>query len=202
MFHFIEKPMHQRIEFAQEVDRAEVLAAAVAVGQPLPRLARVVEVEHRGDGIDAQGVEVELGQPPRGRGQQEAAHLVAFEIEHAGAPVRMQAEPRVVVLVERGAVEARQRERVAREMAGHPVEDHADAGAVAGIHQVLQVVGAAETGGRREIADALVAPGLVQRVLGQRHELDVRVAEVGGVGQQRVGELAVRIEPAVGMPPP
>ena len=50
----------------QEVDRFEVLVAAVPVRDPLAGLARVVEVEHRRHRIDAQAVE-----------------LVALEPEHA-----------------------------------------------------------------------------------------------------------------------
>ena len=40
------------VETLDEVDRFEVLAAAVAVGQPFAVLTAVVEVEHRGHGID------------------------------------------------------------------------------------------------------------------------------------------------------
>ena len=46
------------VEVAQEGDRLEVLAAAVDVGDPLAFLARVVEVEHRGDRVHAQAVDV------------------------------------------------------------------------------------------------------------------------------------------------
>ena len=46
------------VELAQERDRVEVLLAAVRVGNPLAGLARVVEVEHRRDGVHAQAVDV------------------------------------------------------------------------------------------------------------------------------------------------
>ena len=106
------------------------------------------------------------------------------------------------MLVERGAVEVRERPVVAREMPRHPVEDHADAGLVAGVDERAQVVGAAEAAGRREIAGGLVAPRFVERMLGDRHQLDVRVAHVGDVGHQLLGQLAIGVEAAVGMAAP
>ena len=50
------------------------------------------------------------------------------------------------VLVERLAVEARERPVVLREVPGHPVHDHADAGLVQAVDEVPQVVGVAEAG--------------------------------------------------------
>ena len=81
------------------------------VGHPLPALAGVVEVEHRGDGVDPQAVDVELLEPVQGVGDEEVADLVAAVVEHERPPVGVLALARVGVLVERGAVEAGQRPR-------------------------------------------------------------------------------------------
>ena len=179
------------VDLLQERDRLEVLAAAVLVGQPLAGLARVVEVEHRGDGVDAQPVDVELLEPVQRVGDQEVAHLAAAEVEDERAPVRLLAAARVGVLVERGAVEAGQRPGVLREVRGHPVDDDADAGLVQPVDEVAEVVGVAEAGRRREVRRHLVAPGAAERVLGHRQELDVREAELADVVDELVGELAV-----------
>ena len=80
-------------------------------------------------------------QPVMRAGQQEAFHLVAAVVEDVRAPVLVQAQARVFVLVQRGAVEARQRPGIRREMRRHPVEDHADAGLVAGIDKGPEIVG-------------------------------------------------------------
>ena len=96
------------VELLEEVDGFEVLAAAEAVGNPLAFLAAVVEVQHRGDGIDAQAVDVVLVEPEQGVGEQEVADLVAAVVEDHRAPVGMLALARVGVLVERRAVEAAQ----------------------------------------------------------------------------------------------
>ena len=62
------------------------------------------------------------------------------------------------MLVERGAVEPRQAVRVFRKVAGHPVENHADAVPVARVDERAEVVGRAEPAGRREEAGDLIAP--------------------------------------------
>ena len=76
------------------------------VRHPLAGLAGVVEVEHRGDGVDAEPVDVELLEPEQRIRDQEVAHLVSAVVEHQGAPVGMLALARVGMLIERRAVEA------------------------------------------------------------------------------------------------
>jgi len=70
----------------------------------------------------------------------------------------MRAAARVLVLVERGSVEACERPLVAREVRRHPVEDHADALPVQLVHERAKVVRIAEARGRREVAGDLVPP--------------------------------------------
>ncbi len=115
---------------AQEVDGVEVLVAAIAVGYPLARLAAVVEIEHGGDGIDAQRVDVELVEPIECARLQEVGDLGAPEIIDQRVPVVVEAEPRILVLVERGSVEADQPVRVGGKVRRNPVQDDADAGNV------------------------------------------------------------------------
>ena len=128
-------------EFLQESDRLQVLAPAVAVGHPLALAAAVVAVEHRGDGIHAQPVDVVALQPVQRAADQEAAHLGAAEIVEQRVPVGLVALARVGMLVERGAVEARQAVRVGRKMRRHPVENHADAGFVEAVDMAAKLSG-------------------------------------------------------------
>ncbi len=60
---------------------AEVLPSAEFVGHPLAVFAAVVEVEHRGHGVDADPVDVVLVEPEQGVGDQEVADLVAAVVE-------------------------------------------------------------------------------------------------------------------------
>ena len=78
----------QLVELLQERDRLEILAAAEAVRHPLALLARVVEVEHRRDRVDAQPVDVVLAQPEERVREQEVLHLGAAEVEDVACPSR------------------------------------------------------------------------------------------------------------------
>ena len=175
----------------QERHRVEVLAAAELVRDPLALVARVVEVQHRRDRIDPDPVDVVLAQPEQRARDQEVADLVAPEVEHQRAPVRMGAAAGIRVLVQRGAVEPGQPELVAREVRGDPVEDHADAVCVHAVDELAQVVGRAVPRSRREVARHLVAPRAAERVVHHRQQLDVREAHVLHVRRQLVGELEV-----------
>ena len=132
-----------------------------------------------------------LAQPVERVREQEVAHLVAPVVEDERAPVGMRAAARVLVLVQRRAVEPRERPLVAREVRGHPVEDHADLLPVELVDERTEVVRVAEARGRREVAGHLVAPRAAVRMLHHRQELDVREAEVLRVGAELRGELAV-----------
>ncbi len=179
------------VHLLQEGHGVEVLAAAVLVGRPLAGLAGVVEVEHRGDGVHAQAVDVELLAPVDRVGDEEVADLGAAVVELQRAPVRVRGPQRVLVLVERAAVELGQGPVVAREVRRHPVHQHADARPVQGVDQVLEIVGRAEPRGRRVEAGDLITPRAAEGVLGDRHQLDVREAEVLDVRGQLLGQLPV-----------
>ena len=123
----------------QEGDRLEVLAAAVLVGRPVPLALGVVEVEHRGDGVDAQSVDVVPVEPEQRVGEEEVGDLAPPVVEDERPPVAVLAAPRVGVLVEVRPVEAGEPVRVLREVGGHPVEDHADPFRVAPVDERHEV---------------------------------------------------------------
>ena len=179
------------VEGAHEGDRLEVLAAAVLVGQPVARLARVVAVEHRGDGVDPQRVGVVLVEPEHCRGDEEALRLVAAVVEDVAVPLGVEAEPRVGVLEEVRAVEVGEPVLVAGEVRRHPVEDDPEPALVQVVDHPHQVLGRAVPPRRREVTRRLVAPRAVERVLHHRQQLDVREAERERVIGERGAELAV-----------
>ena len=172
------RAVDDRVQLPQERRRLEVLPAAVAVRHPLAGLARVVEVEHRRDGVDPEAVGMELLEPVEGVREEEVAHLVARVVEDERPPVGVRAAPRVRVLVQRRAVEAGERPLVAREVGRHPVEQHADPVPVELVDELPQVVRLAQRRLRGEVPGHLVAPRGPVRVLHDRHQLDVREAEL------------------------
>jgi hypothetical protein len=131
------------VHLPQEVDGLQVLPAAVHVGDPLPGLAGVVEVEHGGHPVHAQPVGVVAVEPEEGAAHEERAHLVPAVIEDEAVPVGVEALAAVGVLVEMGAVEVPQAVLVGGEVAGHPVQDHPDAAPVQDVDQVHEVLGGA-----------------------------------------------------------
>ena len=97
---------------------------------PFAFFAGVVEVQHRGDGVDAQTVDVELLEPVQRVRDEEVAHLGVPEVEDQGAPVLLFAPAWIGVLVEGLPVESGERPVVLREVPRNPVDEHADAGLV------------------------------------------------------------------------
>ena len=179
------------VQLLEEADGLQVLAAAELVGQPVARLAAVVEIEHRGHGIDPQAVDVVLVEPEQGVGDEEVADLVAAVVEDQRAPVAMLAAAGIGMLVQGRAVELPQAVAVAGEVGGNPVEDHADVVLVAEIDEIHQVVRRAVAAGGRIVAHGLIAPTGRQRVLAHRQQLEVRVVHLLAVIDELVGQLAI-----------
>ncbi len=174
----------------EQADRLVVVVAAIDVRYPLAGVARIVQIEHGGDCIDPQAVDVELVEPEQGAGYEELAHCVAAEVVDVGVPVRVPATARIFVFVERGAVEAGQAVGIGREVGWYPVQNDADAGLVALVNEVFEIVRGAVAAGGREHAHRLVAPGAAEGVLGDRQQLDVGVLHLLDVGDQLHRQLA------------
>ena len=185
----------EHVQLLQELDRLEVLAAAVLVRHPLPLLARVIEVQHRRHRVHPQAVDVELLDPVERVREQERSHLVPAVVEDQRAPVLMLALAGIGVLVGGGAVEPRQAMLVLREVARDPVEDHADVGLMTGVHERLEILGRTEAAGRREEANHLIAPRAGERMLHHRQQLDVGEAHLLHVGHELGGHLAIGEQP-------
>ncbi len=186
---------HLRVGAPQEFDGVDVLAAAVTVRNPAAGRAAVVEIDHRGDRIDAQPVDAVALHPEQRVGHEEVRHLDAAVVVDQRAPVEVAALHRVGVLVKRGAVEPPEPVRIVGEMPGHPVEQYAEALAVAGVDQHREIFRRAEAACWREQPGRLVAPRAVERMLGHRHQLDMGEAHVGGIIGQLLRQFAIG-EPA------
>ncbi len=165
------------VQLAQERHRAEVLATAVLVRDPLARLPRVVEVEHRRDRVDAQPVDVVPVEPEARAAHEERAHLVAVVVEHERVPSR-DGIPGAGRRARRdGCRRSSARPNSSdREVRRHPVEDHADVVLVQRVDECHEVGRRPEPRRRREVRRGLVAPRSEERVLHDREQLDVREA--------------------------
>ena len=183
---------HGGVRLADEGRGVEVLLGTELVEALLAGVVDAeVHVEHRADAVHADAVDVEGLDPVEGVGHEEAANLPAGEVELVGAPVGVD-----LVLIEHLAVEGREAVSVGAEAAGNPVHDHADAGLVAGVDEVHELLRVAEARGRRKVAGGLIAPGAVERVLREGQNLDVRVAHLLHVGDELLREVVVGVEGA------
>ncbi len=165
------------------------------VRNPFAASAAVVEIEHRCDRIDAQPVEAVALEPEQRTGDQEIGDFGSPVIVDQRSPVEVSPLARVGMLVERGAVELREAMRIVGEMARHPIENDAKPGTMAGVDQRRKIRRAAEPARRRELSGRLIAPGAVERMLGDRQELHMREVQVADIGRKLVRKLAIG-EPA------
>ena len=128
-------------------------------------LARIIEIQHGGHGVYAQTVDVIFVQPEEGIGNQVILHFVPAVVVDQRAPVRMRALAWIGMLVKMGSVELRETVGVAREVRGSPVQKNAQVRLVAAIDEFHELRGCAEAAGGGVIADGLVTPGAVKRML-------------------------------------
>src|SRR4051812_42466325 len=127
---------------------------------------------------------MELPEPEQRAGDEETLYLAAAEIVDAGVPIPVKALAGVLMLVQRRTIEARQAMRVVGEMSRHPIEDHAEIGAVAGIDEPREALGRAEAGRWRELRKRLISPRAAERMFHDRQQLDVGESQLGGIGDQ------------------
>ena len=137
--------VHRLIQLLEKRHRVEILTPTKPVAQPLPRLAAVVEVEHRGDGIHTQPVDVELLDPVQGVRKQKVAHFMARIVEDVGTPFRVITQSGIFMLVARRAIEAPQRPVVLRKVGRYPIEQHTDPRGMHRIHKAAELIGRAVT---------------------------------------------------------
>ena len=134
------------VELPEKLDGLKIFAPAILVGNPFALLSRIIQVEHRSHRVHPQAVHMKAFAPEQRVGGQEIAHFVPAVIEDQRAPVLVRTFARVLVLIERGAVEARQRPVIPRKMRRHPVHDDTNAGFVQRVDEKLKIIGRAITG--------------------------------------------------------
>src|SRR5947209_6821855 len=93
----VERAEVRELLLAREVNAFEVLATAELIRSPAPGGSAVIEVEHRGDGVNTQPVNVALAEPEERVGDEKISDLVATVVENVRAPIGMLAETRVFV---------------------------------------------------------------------------------------------------------
>ena len=163
-----------------QVNHGVFVHAAVEVQAVIAEILAqtVVPVQHGGNAVEAETVDVVFLHPVFHIGQQVIAGFVLAVVEAAGAPGRMVALRAAVEVEIIRAVEFGQAfQGVLHAVAVHDVHDHGNAFTVGVVHQGLELLGRAETGAQRKEITYLIAERAVIRVLLQRHDLDGVVAQ-------------------------
>ena len=125
---------------------------------------------------------MELLHPVKRVGNQVVAHLRSAVIVDQCSPMRMRPLSRIFVLVQACSVEPGQSVSIPRKMSRNPVQNHADSCFVQFIDKILKILRCAITCSRCIIADDLIAPGSIQRVLHNRHQLYMGIAHFLHIG--------------------
>ena len=134
---------------------------AVDIGNPLSVIFAVIQIQHGSHCIHADAVRVILFCPEQRVGNQEIGNLRPSVVVDQGAPVRMRALSRILMLVNTGSVKAGQTMGIPRKMSRYPVQDHANAVLMHIVHEVHKIIRSAIAAGRRIVTGHLIAPGLI-----------------------------------------
>ncbi len=179
------------VQVTEKFHAFEVLAPPVLVGQPFPRFAAVVPVNHRGHRIYPNAIDVILLKPEQGAADQKVFDFVAAQVKGVGAPALVLAEARIGMFEQGRAVEFCQTVAVFGEVAGHPVQNYSYPVLVAAIDKVHEIL--RRTVPRRGGIEAhhLVAPGSVVRVFQYGQQFEVGKAQFFDVRNEAIGQFAV-----------
>ena len=152
----------------------------------------MVEVEHGGDAIEAETVEVVLIKPEAAVGEEEVEDVRLAVVEATGVPGIVPTAGAVVEVLIRRAVEKGETIALVLDGVGMDnVHDDGQAHAVRLVHQRLQLLRRAETGARGEEVGDVVAEAAIVRVLHDAHQLERVVAGLLDAGEDLLRELGV-----------
>ena len=185
--------MNQLVGQGEISDGIAVLMSVVVVAIGHEALAEAVAVvEHGGDAVEAEAVEVELLEPVLAVGEQEVEHFVLAVVEAKAVPCGMLSAVALVEVLAGVAGKVCQAfHLILHSMAVHDVHDDSKAHAVRLVDEGFQLVGSAETGARSKEAADVVAEAAVIGMLLDGHYLNAVVAIGSHSGQDIVAELSI-----------
>ena len=163
------------IELAQEIHGFEIARIAVFIRLPLAIFAPIVQIQHIGNRIDTQPIDMELFKPEHGIGNQEALNLRAAIIEVRRTPFPVLGALLVVRLIKRLSIEVAQSLLIFAKMSRYPVHDDSDAILMCLVNEITEIIRLTVAARHRKISRSLIPPGTIERMLTERHELNMRI---------------------------
>ena len=166
------------VQMLQKFYCFQVLVAAVDIRYPLTVILAVIQIQHGGYSIHADPVCMVLLCPKQCICDQEVCNLRPSVIVDQSAPVRMGTLPRILVFIYAGAVKAGQSMGIPRKMRRYPIQDHADPLLMHIVHEIHEIIRSSVAAGRRIISGHLISPGLIERMLHDRHQLHMGISHL------------------------
>ena len=188
--------MHEAVGQRQVVDGILVHAGVEVAFAAVEGDVAVMVVEHRGDAVEAEPVEVELVEPVLDVREQEVLHLALAVVEELRVPVGLVAGlARARVEVVRAVKFVDPLVEVLHVVGVHEVHDDRQPQFVGPADELLELLGGSEARRGGEEARDVVAERAVVGVLGDGHQLHGVVAVLFYNGQDLLGEFAVGAHP-------
>ena len=147
-----------RIQMLEKFNCLEILIATVNICYPLTVVLAIVKIQHRSDRVHPDTVCMVYIFPEQCIGNQEVRYLRTSVIVNQCAPVRMGALTRIEMLVQAGAIERTQSERIARKMSRYPVQNDTNPLLMHIVHEIHKILRRAIPGGRCIVTGHLIAP--------------------------------------------
>ena len=147
-----------RIELLQKSHRGFVNVASFLVGHILALIARIIQIEHRGNRIDANAVDVVNVKEKHRAGNQKTDHLGTAIVEDQRAPLGMMALHWIFMFIKTGPVKTGKAVRILGKMGRHPIHDHTDSFGMHRIDKIHQILRRAITARHRVKAGDLITP--------------------------------------------
>ena len=107
---------------AEKFNGLQIFMAAEFVGDPLPRLFAIVEIQHGGNGVDTQPVDMVLVRPIQSVCDQKVGYLMLAIVKYFSSPVRMLSLAGIGIFIGGSSVEIGQTVSVSRKMGRNPVQ--------------------------------------------------------------------------------
>ena len=117
--------MNYVVRLTEKIDSFKVFASAVLIRHPFPVFAGVIEVEHRGDRIHTEAIDVIAFAPGKCTSDKETSDFVTSVVKDQSAPVLVETLTWISVLVERRTVKFSKCKTIGRKVSRHPVHNHA-----------------------------------------------------------------------------
>ena len=101
---------------------------------------------------------MELVEPVERTCDEEVSNLIAAIVEDESPPIGMLSLPRILVLIERCAIESSKRPFILRKVCRYPIQDHTDPKRMKVVDHELEIIRSPKARSRCEVRGDLISP--------------------------------------------